>query len=174
MRKLAPTLIVSALLAVPAAIAQTPAPNPLDAVPDKMPFDIPYGAPIGLERANAAIAAAIAEAKKKDWKLNVAIVDSGGNLVAFQRMDGAQLASISIAEHKARTAVKYRRETKAFENGVQVANFHYILTLDDVIASRGGIPLVEDGKLVGAIGCSGGTGSQDEVACKAGAATVNK
>ena len=174
MRKLAPTLIVSALLAVPAAIAQTPAPNPLDAVPDKMPFDIPYGAPIGLERANAAIAAAIAEAKKKDWKLNVAIVDSGGNLVAFQRMDGAQLASISIAEHKARTAVKYRRETKAFENGVQVANLHYILTLDDVIASRGGIPLVEDGKLVGAIGCSGGTGSQDEVACKAGAATVNK
>ena len=174
MRKLAPTLIVSALLGVPAAIAQTPAPNPLDAVPDKMPFDIPYGAPIGLERANAAIAAAIAEAKKKDWKLNVAIVDSGGNLVAFQRMDGAQLASISIAEHKARTAVKYRRETKAFENGVQVANFHYILTLDDVIASRGGIPLVEDGKLVGAIGCSGGTGSQDEVACKAGAATVNK
>ena len=174
MRKLAPTLIVSALLAVPAAIAQTPAPNPLDAVPDKMPFDIPYGAPIGLERANAAIAAAIAEAKKKDWKLNVAIVDSGGNLVAFQRMDGAQLASISIAEHKARTAVKYRRETKAFENGVQVANFHYILTLDDVIASRGGIPLVEDGKLVGAIGCSGGTGSQDEVGCKAGAATVNK
>jgi len=174
MRKLAPTLIVSALLAVPAAIAQTPAPNPLDAVPDKMPFDIPYGAPIGLERANAAVAAAIAEAKKKDWKLNVAIVDSGGNLVAFQRMDGAQLASISIAEHKARTSVKYRRETKAFENGVQVANFHYILTLDDVIASRGGIPLVEDGKLVGAIGCSGGTGSQDEVACKAGAATVNK
>jgi len=174
MRKLAPTLIVSALLAVPAAIAQTPAPNPLDAVPDKMPFDIPYGAPIGLERANAAIAAAIAEAKKKDWKLNVAIVDSGGNLVAFQRMDGAQLASISIAEHKARTAVKYRRETKAFENAVQVANFHYVLTLDDVIASRGGIPLVEDGKLVGAIGCSGGTGSQDEVACKAGAATVNK
>ncbi|HTS84498.1 MAG TPA: heme-binding protein [Usitatibacter sp.] len=174
MRKLAPTLIVSALLAVPAAIAQTPAPNPLDAVPDKMPFDIPYGAPIGLERANAAIAAAIAEAKKKDWKLNVAIVDSGGNLVAFQRMDGAQLASISIAEHKARAAAKYRRETKAFENGVQVANLHYILTLDDVIASRGGIPLVEDGKLVGAIGCSGGTGSQDEVACKAGAATVNK
>ena len=174
MRKLAPTLIVSALLAVPAAIAQTPAPNPLDAVPDKMPFDIPYGAPIGLERANAAVAAAIAEAKKKDWKLNVAIVDSGGNLVAFQRMDGAQLASISIAEHKARAAAKYRRETKAFENGVQVANLHYILTLDDVIASRGGIPLVEDGKLVGAIGCSGGTGSQDEVACKAGAATVNK
>jgi uncharacterized protein GlcG (DUF336 family) len=156
------------------AVAQTPAPNPLDTVPDKMPFDVPYGAPINLERAHAAIAAAVAEAKKKDWKLNVAVVDSGGNLVAFSRMDGAQLASIAISEHKARASVKYRRETKAFENGVQLNNLHYVLTLDDIIASRGGIPLVEDGKMIGAIGCSGGTGSQDEVACKAGAATINK
>ena len=162
---------VALLVAAPAVLAQSPAPNPLDAVPDKMPFDVPYGAPIPLERAQAAIAAAVAEAKKRDWKMNVAVVDSGANLVAFQRMDGAQLASISIAEHKARAAAKYRRETKAFENGVQVSNFHYLMTLDDVIASRGGIPLVEGGKLVGAIGCSGGTGSQDEVVCKAAAAT---
>jgi len=173
-RNLAGTFTASVLFAATAALAQSPAPNPLDAVPDKMPFDIPYGSPIGLERAQAAIAAAIAEAKKKDWKLNVAVVDSGGNLVAFSRMDGAQLASISIAEHKARASVKYRRETKAFESAVQLGNFHYVLTLDDVIASRGGIPLVEDGKLIGAIGCSGGTGSQDEVGCKAGAATVSK
>ena len=116
--------------------------------------------------------AAVAESKKHDWKMNVAVVDSGGNLVAFARMDGAQLASISIAEHKARAAVKYRRETKAFENGIQQANLHYVMTLDDVIASRGGIPLVEGGKMVGAIGCSGGTGSQDEVACKAAAASM--
>jgi glc operon protein GlcG len=66
--------------------------NPLDVVPDKMPFEIPYGPPITLERASALIAAAIAEAKKHDWKLNVAVVDSGGNLVAFQRMDGAKHA----------------------------------------------------------------------------------
>lgn len=163
---------VALLAAAPAVLAQSPAPNPLDAVPDKMPFDVPYGAPIPLERAQAAIAAAVAEAKKHDWKMNVAVVDAGANLVAFQRMDGAQLASISIAEHKARAAAKYRRETKAFENGIQVANLHYLTTLDDVIASRGGIPLVEGGKLVGAIGCSGGTGSQDEVVCKVGAATL--
>jgi uncharacterized protein GlcG (DUF336 family) len=173
MRTIATALLGPALLAT-GALAQSPAPNPLDNVPDKMPFDVPYGAPIGLEHANSAIAAAIAEAKKKDWKLNVAVVDSGGNLVAFARMDGAQLASISISEHKARTSVKYRRETKAFENAIQQGNLHYVMTLDDVIASRGGIPLVEGGKIVGAIGCSGGTGSQDEVACKAGAATVNK
>jgi glc operon protein GlcG len=140
-------------------------------VPERMPADIPYGAPITLERAEAAIAAAVVEAKKRDWKLNVAVVDSGGHLVAFQRMDGAQLASIQISEHKARAAAIYRRETKVFESGIQ-GGANYLITLDGLIASRGGIPLIEAGKLVGAIGCSGGTGSQDEVACKVGAATV--
>jgi glc operon protein GlcG len=158
----------------PIQAQQTPPANPLDAVPEKMPFDVPYGAPISLDRAEAAIAATVAEAKKHDWKLNVAVVDSGSNLVAFQRMDGAQLASIQVSEHKARASANYRRETKAFENGIQLNNFNYILTLDGVIASRGGIPLVVGGKLIGAIGCSGGTGSQDEVACKAGAALINK
>jgi len=166
-------MLGAALIAVgPAAAQQTPPPNPLDAVPDKIPFDVPYGAPISLDRAEAAIAATVAEAKKRDWKFNIAVVDSGGNLVAFQRMDGAMLASIQISEHKARAAATFRRETKAFENGIQQSNLNYLLTLDGVIASRGGIPLLENGKLVGAIGCSGGTGSQDEVACKVGAATV--
>jgi uncharacterized protein GlcG (DUF336 family) len=99
------------------------------------------------------------------------MVDSGGRLVAFARMDGAQLGSIAISEHKARAAAMYRRETKAFEAGVQGGN-NYLLTLDDVIASRGGIPIVVNGQLIGAIGCSGGTGSQDEVVCKAGAESV--
>jgi glc operon protein GlcG len=156
------------------AAQQPPAANPLDTVPDKMPFDIPYGAPIPLERASAAITAAVAEAKKHDWKLNVAVVDSGGNLVAFQRMDGAQLASIQISEHKARTAATFRRETKAFENAIQLSGSSYVMTLDGMIGSRGGIPLIESGKLIGAIGCSGGTGSQDELACMAGAATLKK
>ena len=159
---------VSACLALAAGAQQ---PSPLDAVPEKMPNDIPYGTPISLERAQTAIAAAVGESRKRDWKLNVAVVDSGGRLVAFARMDGAQLASIAISEHKARVAVKFRRETKAIEGGVQ-SGLNYLLTLDDVIASRGGIPLIEGGKIIGAIGCSGGTGSQDEVVCKAGAATI--
>ncbi len=171
LRMLAVALLAPALVASP-SFAQTPPANPMDNVPDKMPFDVPYGAPITLDHAQSLINAAVAEAKKHDWKLNVAVVDSGGNLVAFARMDSAQLASISISEHKARTAVKYRRETKAFEAGIQQNNLHYLLTLDDVIASRGGIPLVVDGKMIGAIGCSGGTGSQDEVVCKAGAAAL--
>ena len=164
----------AALACAASAWAQTPPPapaNPLDAVPEKMPFDVPYGAPISLERADAVLNAALGEAKAKNWKLICAVVDSGANLVSLKRMDGAQLASIDIAHHKARTSAKFRRETKVFEGGIQ-GGLTYILTLDDVIASRGGIPLVEGGKMIGAIGCSGGTGSQDEVAAKVGVALV--
>ena len=109
---------------------------PLDFVPDKMPFDTPYGPPISLERAQALIGAAVAEAKKRNWKMNVAVVDSGGNLVAFQRMDGAMLASIQIAKHKARAATTFRRPTKEFEVGINVMHLNYLLALDGVIASR--------------------------------------
>ncbi len=147
--------------------------NPLDVIPDKMPFNIPYGAPISLARAQAAIAAAIAEAEKHGWALDVALVDPGANLLAFARMDGAQLGSIAVSEHKARASAKFRRPTKAFEEAIQKGDTR-VLTIDDVMGSRGGIPLIEDGKLIGAIGCSGGAGSQDEVACMAGAATINK
>src|SRR5262245_37169448 len=179
MNKKCPSFVVSAAAALVVAGAataqqQSPPANPLDIVPDKQPFDIPYGPPISLERAQAAIAATVAESNKRGWKLNVAVVDSGGSLVAFARMDGSQLASIQIAEHKARAAATFRRETKIFENAIQLSQANYIITLDGVIASRGGIPLIENGRLIGAIGCSGATGSQDEVVCRAGAATINK
>jgi glc operon protein GlcG len=157
---------------MPQVSVESRVPNPLDIVPDRIPFDVPYGPPISLERAQAAINAVVAEANKRDWKMNVAVVDSGGNLVAFQRMDGAMLASIQIAEHKARAAAIFRRETRVFENAIQVNGFNYLMTLDGFIASRGGIPLIERGKLIGAIGCSGGTDSQDEVVCKAGLARI--
>ncbi len=119
--------------------------NPLDAVPDEMPFDVPYGPPISLARAQAAIHAAVAEAKRRNWKMNIAVVDSGGNLVAFQRMDGAMLASIQIAEHKAKAAATFRRPTKVFEDGINLMHLNYLLAFDGVIASRGGIPLIERG-----------------------------
>jgi glc operon protein GlcG len=174
-------VLTTALLAAAAAVVAVgqaqqapaaPAANPLDNVPPQMPFDIPYGAPISLARAQSAIAAAVGEARKHDWKLVVAVVDSGGNLVALERMDGAQLGSIQIAEHKARASAQFRRETKAWESAIQEKGFNYVMTLDGVIGSRGGLPLIEGGKLIGAIGCSGGTGSQDEVACKAAVATI--
>lgn len=147
--------------------------NPLDFVPDKIPFDTPYGPPISLERAQAAISAAVGGAKKRDWKMNIAVVDSGGNLVAFQRMDGAMLASIQIAEHKARAAATFRRPTKVFEDGINLMHLNYLLAFDGIIASRGGIPLIEQGSIIGAIGVSGGTDSQDEIVSMAGAAVIN-
>jgi glc operon protein GlcG len=173
LRGLTATALVTGLLAAGAAQSQQqPGAPDLNAVPEQMPFNIPYGTPISAEKAQGALQAALAEAKKRNWPLNIAVVDPNGDLVAFERMDGGQLASISISQHKARTAARYRRPTVAFENAVQKFGFNYILSLDDVVASRGGIPLVEGGKLIGAIGCSGGTGSQDEVVCQAGASTI--
>ncbi len=169
LRGLTAIALAAGLLAAGAAHAQAP---DLNAVPEEMPFNIPFGPPISAEKAQSLIQLAVAEAKKRKWAMNVAVVDVNGDLVAFERMDGAQLASIAISQHKARTAARFRRETLAFENAVQKGGLNYILTLDDVVASRGGIPLVEGGKLIGAIGCSGGTGSQDEVTCKAAAGTV--
>ena len=151
-----------------------PTSNPLDVIPDQMPFDVPYGFPISLDRAQAVIHAAVAEAKRRNWKMNVAVADSGGNLVAFQRMDGAMLASIQIAEHKARGAATFRRPTKVFEDGIQLMHLNYLLAFDGIIASRGGIPLIDEGVIIGAIGCSGGTYSQDEVVSEACAAVINQ
>ena len=147
--------------------------NPLDFVPQEIPFDTPYGPPISLDRAQAVILAATAEAKKRNWKMNIAVVDSGGHLVSFQRMDGAMLASIQIAEHKARASATFRRETKIFEDAVQLMHLNYILAFEGIIASRGGIPLIDKGAIIGAIGVSGGTDSQDEIVALAGATVIN-
>ena len=160
------------------ALAQSPAPAAAPAqpsaggTPEIMPFDIPYGQSIGLERAKQVMAAAEAEAKRRNWKMNVAVVDTNGELVQFERMEGAQIASGTISIGKARTAARYRRETRVFFNAFETGH-GYINTLDPtLIASPGGFPLVEGGKLIGAIGCSGGTGDQDAAVCKAGAEVV--
>ena len=158
--------------------AQTPTPAAPPAqpsaggTPDAIPFDIPYGQSIGLERAKQVMAAAEAEAKKRNWKMNIAVVDTNGELVHFSRMEGAQIASGTISIGKARTAARFRRESRAFYN-VYESGHPYISTLDPtLVASPGGFPLVEGGKLIGAVGCSGGTGDQDAATCKAGADTV--
>jgi len=158
------------------AIAQEAKPesNPLDEIQAEMPFDVPYGVPISLAQAQAVIQAAVAEARRRNWKMNIAVADCGGNLVAFERMDGAMLASIQIAQHKAKAAVTFRRPTKVFEDGIQLMHLNYLLAFDGIIASRGGIPLISQGEFIGAIGCSGGTDSQDEVVSKAGAAVIDK
>jgi uncharacterized protein GlcG (DUF336 family) len=136
-----------------------------------MPFDIPYGVSIGLEKAKQAMAAAEAEAKRRNWKLVIAVVDTNGELVHFSRMEGAQIGSVSVAIGKARTSARFRRESRLFYNAFETGH-PYVATLDPLVASPGGFPLVEAGKLIGAIGCSGGTGDEDAVVCKMGADVV--
>jgi glc operon protein GlcG len=177
--------IVSTMLAACTAIAvgssafaQTPAPAAPPAqpssggTPDAIPFDIPYGQSIGLEEAKKVMAAAEAEAKKRNWKMNIAVVDTNGELVHFSRMEGAQIASGPISVGKARTSARFRRESRAFYNAYETGHA-YAGTLDPgLVASPGGFPLVEGGKLIGAVGCSGGTGDQDATICKVGAEIV--
>lgn len=173
MRKLALTLMVCGAALVGAQVqAQAPAAPSGGGTADGVPFDIPYGAPIGLETAKKLIAAVEAESAKHKWKMVIAVADTHGDLVHFSRMDGAMLASVSISQGKARTAARYRRETRAFYNAFETGH-PYVATLDPtIVASPGGWPLIEDGKLIGAIGCSGGTGDQDAAACKVGADLV--
>jgi len=173
---IAAVAISSQALAQAPAPATTPAPAPANppsgGTPDKMPFDIPYGMSIGLEQAKQVMAAAEAEAKKRNWKMNIAVVDTNGEPVMFERMEGAQIASGEISIKKARTAARFRRETRLFYNAYETGH-SYPGTLDPTLtASPGGFPLVEGGKLIGAIGCSGGTGDQDAAICKVGAELV--
>jgi len=161
-----------ALMISSSAFAQVqPTPNPNDAIPEASNLP-PYGDPINIETAKKVAAAAVAESKKRNWNtMCVAVVDPHGELVYFERLDNCQYGSISISQHKARTAARYRRPTLVFENLLGKGdNFKYLTTLDDVIASRGGNPIIVDGKVIGAIGASGGTGSQDNVVSQAGIA----
>jgi len=167
---LASLIFGATFLAVGHAAAQAPAPAPAP-VPDAMPFDTPYGAPITLEQAKKAAEAAMAESKKRNWKHAIAVVDQSGDLVYFLRMDSAQYAGAAIAEHKARAAARFRRPTKTFFDAME-SGHPYVVTLDGMIASDGGLPIIENGKVIGGIGSSGGTGAQDAIVSKAGADTI--
>ena len=176
MRKLILSSLVAGMALVSAtAMAQVPPDpnNPNEAIPEAS-NPPPYGEPINIDTAKKAAAAAIAEAKKRNWNtMCVAVVDPHGDLVYFERQDNCQFASISISQHKARTAARYRRPTLVFERLLGKGPFFaYLPTLDDVIASRGGNPIVVGGKVIGAVGASGGTGSQDDVVSQAGVAAL--
>ena len=146
------------------AFAQTaPAPPPAPA---------PYGAPITIEQAKKVMVAAEAEARKNNWPVVISIVDSGGHLVALQRLD-AQTASIDIATGKATTAAAFRRPSKALEDGLAAGGAGLrILSVKAATALQGGVPIVVDGKIIGGIGVSGVLASQDEMVAIAGAAAA--
>lgn len=133
----------------------------------------PYGLPISLENARKAAAPALAEAAKNNWTVAVAIVDPAGNLVYYEKMDNTQLGSANVAIDKARSAALFKRPTKAFQDALAAGGDSVrILRLQGAVPVEGGIPLVADGKIVGAIGVSGATSAQDAQCAKAGADTV--
>ena len=132
----------------------------------------PYGLSISIEQAKKAMAAAEAEARKNNWQVVISIVDTGGHLVMLQRLD-AQNASVDIATGKARTAVNFRRPTKALEDGLAAnGSALRILAVPGITPLQGGLPIVVDGKIIGGIGVSGVLATQDEVVAKAGLDTL--
>jgi uncharacterized protein GlcG (DUF336 family) len=132
-----------------------------------------YGAPISVDNAKKAAAAAVAEARKNNWSMAFAVMDTGGHLVYFEKMDGTQTGSVNVAIGKARSAALFRRPTKAFEDVVAGGGAGLrILALEGAVPVEGGVPIVMDGKIVGSIGASGGTGQQDAQCAKAGADAV--
>ena len=139
----------------------TPAPPPT----------FPYGMPITLDQARRAAAAAEAEASKNGWNMAIAIAEPSGALVYFQKMDNTQYGSIKIAQAKAQTAALFRRPTKMFTDALEGGHL-FFLTFEGLSAAPGGLPLIAAGKLIGAIGVSGGAGHQDDVTAKAGADVI--
>lgn len=134
-------------------------------------LDLPYGAPIALDAAKKVLNAAQAEAQKNRWNVAIAIVDAGGHLVAFERMDTTQYGSVDVAIEKARTSAGFRRPSKAFQDVVAAGGEGLrILTLTGAMPIEGGVPIVREGKIVGAIGVSGVTSAQDGQIARAGAA----
>ncbi len=132
-----------------------------------------YGSPIRIEQARAAAARALAEAATHGWTMAVAVVDTGGLLVCFERMDDVQAGSVAVAQSKARSAALFKRPTKAFQDMLASGGEGLrVLRIDGAVPVDGGLPLVVGGKIVGAIGLSGGTSAQDGQCAAAGAGAL--
>jgi glc operon protein GlcG len=133
----------------------------------------PYGASISLENAKKAAAPALAEALKNHWNMAVAIVDPSGNLVYYEKMDDTQLGSAHVAMDKARSAALFKRPTKVFQDALAAGGEGLrLLKIEGAVPVEGGIPLIMEGKIVGAIGVSGGSSAQDGQCAKAGADAI--
>jgi glc operon protein GlcG len=132
-----------------------------------------YGTSITADQAKTVAAAAVAEARKNQWTMAVAIVDTAGDLVYFEKMDNTQVGSINVAIEKARASARFKRPTKAFQDALAAGGEGWrILSLEGAVAVEGGLPLIVGGKIVGAIGASGGSSQQDGVTAAAGAAMI--
>jgi uncharacterized protein GlcG (DUF336 family) len=129
-----------------------------------------YGPAVTVDTAKKIAAAAIAEAQKNGWTMAAAVTDTGGNLVYYEKMDATQIGSANVSIGKARSAALFKRPTKAFQDALAAGGEGWrILGLEGAVPVEGGLPLLHDGKIVGAVGLSGGTSAQDGLAAKAGA-----
>jgi len=153
------------------AIAQTPAPAAVQAA-SAVPQ---YGESVNLEQARRAIAAAVAEARRINVPMAISVVDTSGNLVAFEKMDNTQTASIVVAQNKAVSAAMYRRPTKVFQDALAAGGANLrILTLPNANAIEGGVPVTQGGRIIGAIGVSGGSPDQDSAVAAGGVAGIGR
>jgi uncharacterized protein GlcG (DUF336 family) len=153
------------------AVAQQPAAAP---APAAAPM-LPYGPPITLDQAKRVMAAAELEAAKNSWQVAITILDSGGNLVMFHKIDNAQLSAVTTSEGKAHTALDFKLPSKALDDAIAAGGAGMrLLALKDITPLQGGLLVSFDGKIIGAIGVSGALSSQDEQAAKAGADALTK
>jgi glc operon protein GlcG len=160
-------LALAAGLVVGPALAQQPAATPTSS--------LPYGPPITLDQAKRAMAAAELEATKNSWQVAITILDSGGTMVMFHKIDNAQLSAVSVSEGKARTALEFKRPSKELDDAIAAGGAGMrLLALKDITPLEGGLPVVVDGKIIGAIGVSGALSSQDAQAAKAGADALTR
>jgi glc operon protein GlcG len=159
-------VILAAAAAVPASAQQQPV--PAGATP-------PYGPPITLDQAKRVMAAAELDAAKNSWQVGITILDSGGNMVMFHKFDNAQLSAITTSEGKARTALEFKLPSKALDDAIANGGAGMrLLALKDITPLQGGVLILLDGKIVGAVGVSGALSAQDEEVAKAGAAALAK
>jgi len=166
-------LLSASLVALGARAQQNPPHNPAPAAPAQNNYTIPIGQSIGVDAAKKAAAAASAEARKNSWFMAIAVVDPAGTLVYYEKADNTQLGSANVAVGKARSAALYKRPTKAMQDALAAGgNGLRILALEGAVPVEGGLPLVHDGKLVGAIGVSGDTSEHDGQCAQAGAQTL--
>ena len=132
-----------------------------------------YGPAIGIEAAKKAATAALAEAGRNEWRMAAAVVDPGGHLVYFEKMDGTQTGSVAVSIAKARSAALFLRPTKAFQEMLAAGGDSLrVLGLEGAVPVEGGVPVVVEGRTVGAIGLSGGSSAQDGQCARAGADAV--
>jgi uncharacterized protein GlcG (DUF336 family) len=167
--------ILLCALALAAGSAMTPASAQQPAAPVAAPPQPPYGAPITLDQAKRVMAAAELEAAKNSWSVAIAILDSGGNMVMFHKADNTQLSGITTSAGKARTALEFKLPSKALDDAIAAGGAGMrLLALKDITPLQGGLLILVDGKIAGAIGVSGALSAQDDQIAKAGADVLAK